>query len=106
MSNHPLIQQIGGKGKVFGTGNVNGNGTGNNTSSRPTFGDKLGLLAGTVTVIGDLLALIAGVVLIQEGIADDIQTNKEKKAQEQQLLNMQTQIENLQKELDSLNKKS
>jgi hypothetical protein len=93
MPYNPLLQQQ--------EGNEN---TNNNNATRPTFGERLGFLAVTITAIGDILAVISAGILIEEGIAEEQQSGQEKKEQEQQLSKMQDQIASLQKELQSIKK--
>lgn len=92
MPYNPLLQQ------------QEGNENTNNNATRPTFGERLGFLAVTITAIGDILAVISAGILIEEGIAEEQQSAQEKKEQEQQLSKMQDQIDSLQKELQSIKK--
>jgi hypothetical protein len=103
MAYNPLLQQATDSETGAVTGNVNGNGTAN---SKPTFGERLGLFATTLTAIGDILAVVAANILIQEGIADAKQADQEKQEQEQQFQKMQSQIEALQNEMKSLKQES
>jgi hypothetical protein len=91
MAFDPLLQQQ--------EGNEN-----TNNATRPTFGERLAFIAVVITTIGDILATISAGILIEEGIEEERQAALEKDEQEQQLSKMQTQIDSLQKELQSIKK--
>jgi hypothetical protein len=75
-------------------------------NDKPSFGERLGLIAVMITAIGDLLAVVSARILIDEGIEEAKSDAKEKKEQEQQLTKMQNQIDSLQRELRLMKKES
>jgi hypothetical protein len=76
------------------------------SNDKPSFGERLGLIAVMITAIGDLLAVVSAGILIDEGIEEAKSDAKEKKEQEQQLIKMQNQIDSLQRELRLMKKQS
>lgn len=74
------------------------------SSEKPSLGERLGLIAVIITAIGDLLAVVSAGILIEEGIEEAKNDAMEKKEQEQQLTKMQNQIDSLQRELRLMKK--